>query len=484
MHMTILNLATLILLVVGDAPTQAEWRSRADNAVGSAETFGTADELRKALDLCWRADYWQPTPCLVHLIEQRHGDNHELLGLGIRALWRAGRLDDAVRLAEKLDVEKADRIGLRTVATIELARGNLDRAIALVDRLEKKPRLNAEDYAVVFAIRFEQDRLRELPAILRNAEAAIDPAHGYPETYLGESLGGVADFLDAIDPEPVNQIARTGAAPMPQLPVVNWPSCDVMINGKGPFRLLVDTGGSTLIALDTAAAKEAGVKSLASAKVRGVSGLSESGQALIDTLDIGTIRCERVLTRVFDVRSVAANLVDGILGTGIFANGRMTLDFQNGQLIIAESQSTAAPGKPVPLYTVSDAKLVVPATLDNEPVFALLDTGADAVVASPHKMKLMRPDRPWQKMQIDIGIGVGQGDAAGVSWGAAVDLNLAGRDCEGCVGLALAVLDDTLSPVIGVQVDVLIGMPLFREMRSCTVDYPRGKLWIDWPPED
>ena len=45
----------------------------------------------------------------------------------------------------------------------------------------------------------------------------------------------------------------------------------------------------------------------------------------------------------------------------------------------------------------------------------------------------------------------------------------------------LDVLDTLLSPVLGVQIDVLVGMPLLRETRQITVDQRRCRLWVQWP---
>ena len=44
-------------------------------------------------------------------------------------------------------------------------------------------------------------------------------------------------------------------------------------------------------------------------------------------------------------------------------------------------------------------------------------------------------------------------------------------------------LDTVLSPVLGVQIDVLLGMTTMRDMRSLTIDYPRCRMWIEWLPE-
>ena len=59
-------------------------------------------------------------------------------------------------------------------------------------------------------------------------------------------------------------------------------------------------------------------------------------------------------------------------------------------------------------------------------------------------------------------------------------LTFCGRKFENCGGVGLDVLDEVLSPVIGVQIDILLGMPTFRDMKSCTVDFAKGKMWVKW----
>jgi hypothetical protein len=61
-----------------------------------------------------------------------------------------------------------------------------------------------------------------------------------------------------------------------------------------------------------------------------------------------------------------------------------------------------------------------------------------------------------------------------------VDLEFGGRTWENVSGLGLDVLDTILSSYLGVQCDVLIGMPSFRQMKSFTVDFPKRRMWIEW----
>ena len=38
--------------------------------------------------------------------------------------------------------------------------------------------------------------------------------------------------------------------------------------------------------------------------------------------------------------------------------------------------------------------------------------------------------------------------------------------------------------MLGVQIDLVIGMRTFSEMKSFTVDYPHRRMWIEWLAED
>jgi len=473
-----------MLFVPGCQQPDNPWKEKVPAAVERAERDHSVAAFREALDTTWRADDWQAGLKLAEQALKKKTLAQELQPRIIRALWRAGRLLQAEELASDLPTPTDDRVALRVLIEIHLARGQLERALELAAHLETLPTLTAEDLYHVFAARFTGDRLDGLADLLRRAERLTDPRHGYPETFVGEAIDGVAEFLSSVGNTPLNQIVQHGAAPMPPLVMFNLPSCDVLINGRGPYRMVVDTGGSIMVALDQTVADEIGIKSIAKASVRGVAGKTESGQALIDELQIGNIRCRRVLTRVFDVRAAIMNAADGVIGTGVFGRARLTLDFASGQLLLSPSTEAEPAGRPAELRLISDAKLIVPVKLQGQPALALLDTGADAVALSPTRLKLLFPDQELPSIRSGLALGVGSGESPSVSLGPGVNLELAGRKFSNYGGLGLNVLDEVLSPALGVQLDILLGMPTFREMRSCTVDFARCRLWIDWLREE
>lgn len=480
------SLVMVLMMFLWPAGQQPEnpWKEKVAAAVERAQAEGSIPALREGLDVAWRADDWQAGLLLAGHVQAKHRDAPELRGMVARALWRAGRIADAEKLIAEVAPDSDDRIALRVALEQSLARGRTADAGELAARLEKLAPHTSEDLYQLYGARFALGRLEELPDLLRKAEKLTDPRNGYPENFVAEAIEGVADFLAAAGPAPLNQVVQPGAAPMPPLVMLNLPSCDVFINGRGPYRMIVDTGGSIMLALDQAVADEIGLKSLGKATVRGVSGKQETGQVLVEDLQIGTIRCRRVITRTFDVRGAVMNAADGVLGTGLFWQARMTLDFTGGQLIVSPSRDEPGPGTALDVRVVSDAKLMTLVTLEDQPAIGLLDTGADAVAVAPSRLKSLFPDREIQTIAPGLAIGVGSDQMPKISLGSGVKLEIAGRRYDNYSGLGLDVLDEILSPAVGIQTDILLGMPLFRDMKSCTVDFPNCKLWVDWLPRE
>lgn len=476
---TSLAMIVAFFLVPGPQEAPNPWLERVAPARQRAEQTGSVETYLEALDVAWRADDWQAGLAVAQAALSRHPAAAELVGPAMRALWRAGRIREAERLAERVPAGTSDRAALTALCSIHLGRGDTARAAAAADRLEALKPASSAEWAALAAVRLEQNRLEGLAALVRCAERAADPNNGYPDALIAESYEGLAEFLEKVGDEPFNRVEGYGQSPLPVLGLVNLPSCEALINGRGPFRLIVDTGGSIGLSLDEEVAREIGLKSLADATIRGVSGKDRSGQALVDELQLGEIRVRRVLTRIFGVRAAAANLADGILGTGVFASCRLTMDFGEGRLIVAPSSEQPGPGQPVDLRIVADAKLMALVPLNGDSAVALLDTGADACAVAPSRLRALFPDRPVRSVGT-AGIGVGQGESAQLSLAPGIDFTLGGRKFDDFGGLGLDVLDTILSPVLGVQTDLLIGMALFRDMKTATVDFPRCRMWVDW----
>jgi membrane-associated protease RseP (regulator of RpoE activity) len=108
----------------------------------------------------------------------------------------------------------------------------------------------------------------------------------------------------------------------------------VKVNGKGPYKLIFDTG-APLTLINNKVAKEAGL--LKDAKKPLFSPFGSMGEAKIETLEVGDQKAENVAAMVMDHPTVQAisnafmketGPIDGIVGFPFFARFKMTLDYQ------------------------------------------------------------------------------------------------------------------------------------------------------------
>ncbi len=482
----VIVMAALLSGATPDTPNP--WKESAAEKVRAALLSPSTPKLIEAFDAAYRADDWAAGLRLVDRAEQRGllADD-AIVGRAARALWRAGRLGDAAQMVDGLELATSDLVSVQIASLAALSSGDLARAASAADRLD---RIGDDDPASLLAqmqVRLARQQLQDVARILARLEDVASADRGYPDLVLDDEYAGVAAFFRQIGPAPVNQVTAYGYAEM-RPALVGLPRCRALINGKGPFNVVIDTGGSIVLSIDTEVAEDIGLEGLAPASVSGVTGTGESQQALVDTLALGGIRCERVMARIFDVRQASAGLADAILGLGVLDDVRVTLDFAAGRLTAAPSSRETAAGIEAPVRLVGDAKLVGPVTVNDSEVLGFYDSGADAIVLAPSLMeRLFGADRLRVVDPTALGLGglagvggVGGGALPVMTMGPGVNLGIAGRAFRNTGGLALDVLDELFGPVLGVQADVLIGMPVFREAAVVTIDYPERRMWFAW----
>lgn len=114
----------------------------------------------------------------------------------------------------------------------------------------------------------------------------------------------------------------------------------IKINGKGPYRVIFDTGAPVNV-LGSNVAKEAGVLPK-DFKQPAFALFGAMGQHPIEALEVGGLKAEKVPTMIMDHPAVAAlakndGPLDGIVGFPFFARFRMTLDYQAKTLTFVPS---------------------------------------------------------------------------------------------------------------------------------------------------
>ena len=109
----------------------------------------------------------------------------------------------------------------------------------------------------------------------------------------------------------------------------------VMVNGKGPFRFVIDTGASrSTLAPHTA--KALGLTTPGrNVMLNGVTGFAEVPTVTVDSLQIGELKFENQHLPVI-FTSIMGN-ADGILGVAGFADQRIDVDFKKDRVSVMAS---------------------------------------------------------------------------------------------------------------------------------------------------
>jgi len=181
----------------------------------------------------------------------------------------------------------------------------------------------------------------------------------------------------------------------------------VMINGKGPFRLVLDTGAShSGVTADVAAALGIPLNSRPPVRLRGVTGTAVVPSIRAESLQVGELLLKPA---ILPIVTDALGGAQGILGTEGLDDKRISIDFRRDLIIIARSHNEVARSNylVVPFTFQKGKLLVVKATMGGIPVDAIIDTGGQATIGN---LALRQALARWRKEQgaasIDTIIGV------------------------------------------------------------------------------
>ena len=155
---------------------------------------------------------------------------------------------------------------------------------------------------------------------------------------------------------------------------------DVFVNGQGPFRFMLDTGGMGGGRVDTSLAKKLELK--VTGEVLGSDGTGRPGRQMdmhqLSSIEFAGMKFEdvRVLSRDYNTRGAPVRgLIDGILGFGLFKDVLVTIDYSNRKLIVEKGSLPEPDGKTV-LSTNQNNVPGIELSIAGNKHSAHLDTGA------------------------------------------------------------------------------------------------------------
>src|SRR3984957_5495910 len=156
----------------------------------------------------------------------------------------------------------------------------------------------------------------------------------------------------------------------------------VMINGHGPFRLVLDTGASHS-AVTALVALALGIPTNQSPPVvlRGVTGFATVPTIRVDTLTVGDVAVD---SAILPIVPDALGGAQGILGAEGLAGKRVFIDFRHDKIVITFSRNEKS-GRDfvdVPFHSIRNTLVVVNAVIGDVRTKAIIDTGGQTTIAN------------------------------------------------------------------------------------------------------
>jgi predicted aspartyl protease len=187
----------------------------------------------------------------------------------------------------------------------------------------------------------------------------------------------------------------------------------VLINGQGPFRLVLDTGASKSALLPRVARALNVPMEASKVRLHGVTGSTDVSTVAIQQLEVGELLMGATsLPIVPDVFGGA----DGVLGNEALGDKRIFIDFRRDRIEISNSRSER-PGvgmSKIPLKALSRGQLLSFKTnIGSVSTTAVIDTGAQRTIGNQAlRAALNRRQREWQQEEIiGVTLDVEKGDS-------------------------------------------------------------------------
>ena len=248
----------------------------------------------------------------------------------------------------------------------------------------------------------------------------------------------------------------------------------VMINGKGPFRLVLDTGATTSAIVGSVADRLGlAASSTNTARLQGATGAAIVPYVIAEQMEVGDLSIERAkLLIVPDVFGGA----EGVLGTQGLADKRIYIDFRRDLIEIVYSRGRPRPpGLSVVKFDVARGRLAAfDLRVGGVRTKAIIDTGAQQTIGNNalREALLLRAREVQDADVIGVTLDVAQGESIRIpplAWGGVEVRNLRITFGE------MSIFEHwrlTREPAL------LIGMDVIGTLETFIIDYQRRELFL------
>jgi hypothetical protein len=294
----------------------------------------------------------------------------------------------------------------------------------------------------------------------------------FAEPNISSRLPGSPEDLSGAlaDPEPLF------AAPT-RLDRIGRVMTHVMVNGKGPFRFVIDTGASrSTLAPHLARALNLKASVGRNVMLNGVTGAAEVPTVRVDSIEIGALRFDKQdLPVIFT--SIMGN-ADGILGVAGFQDQRIDVDFKRDRVSVLESNGKRPHFSMVTTRATrnSNGLMIVDVRVGRRiRVKAVIDTGAERSLGNLTLQEAMNRNRRKKREVVSAVVhgatpDIADGDVQEIKEARIGDMTMTNMD--------VIFADFHVFKLWGLDREpaMLIGMDMLGVLERLVIDYRRNEV--------
>ncbi len=440
----------------------------------------SAEVWNQILETLYRLDQPQKALGAARVAANELAQNPEVLGHLARAYYRGGFPDEAAKLFDTPAAPRSDPVFALVRSKLLHSEGRARFALDIAVRALVHAPQDAELLYQAALLHGWLGRNTEAAAHFESALKSAANLKGYPRDLIVSRAKARSVIYRAAQDKTVNTVAATGSFSFVRGQRLMLPTVQVQLNGEHTVNMLLDLGGGATLSLDTTAAQKAGIEILGEGRILDVTGgTSDTKWALTSMITLGDCSVHTVATQIYDFNERDLPGLKGVVGAGLFARKRMVVDFDTRRVRIEESiPSGSATGStllrsPLEVRFLSGDQPIVRVQLKDVTVNAIFDIGTPVSCFSTHQMTALKPASAIREADF--------GDIrAKIS--TRIPFRIARRTFAQGQTYALPFIDKETSSGVGMQVDMLLGWDVFKEMRRFTIDAPARKIIIDWRP--
>lgn len=168
----------------------------------------------------------------------------------------------------------------------------------------------------------------------------------------------------------------------------------VLINGKGPFRFIVDSGATRTV-ISSRLATELGLPSAGTVPLHSVGGESDVPAVHIDSLYVGALPAKEIVAPVLDEANLGGL---GILGIDTLKNKKVVIDLIHNNMSVGPADQSNPPPATNEIVVTARSRfgqlVLADADVAGQHIYAIVDTGSMVTLGNlTLKDKLVRHKR-------------------------------------------------------------------------------------------